>query len=765
MLRARSLALTPLLVLLLMATGCGDGFVPDHEFRARQDDYLAFVTSTPISPTSILNSLNHLERARRDKNYDVPDGTLPADAWDADFDKLFQLRDTSDFNLLYLMNMLYAFGGHPAGDPELWEKAKQAVLDFKYWYTDPTPDRTFDGEPVVDFMWYWTENHVLLFKVNEYLAGQRYPDETFTVTGMNGAWHEERARAEILKWLDERSKWGFTEWHSDVYYQKDITPLLSLVEWADDEVLAKRAAMVLDIVFLDVALHLHRGNFGATHGRSYIKDKPTASRQDNFHSSKMLFDDTDLPYQSRGAADASLLARARKYELPEVIRRIAWYDEPMVDRERMNLYLEEEPDPDPDVYPEAPFGLDFQDEENLPFWWSMGSQTLWMMTPITLEVAERENLWDAQFADFKVLRDAVWVEGDFEQTLRNARPLLVLLWRLANQAVLNEVNTYTYRTKDYMLSTAQDYRKGLRGSQTHISQATLGEHAVVFTQHPGYNPPDPVPSDWNWQRQDEPGPGYWSGNGAEPRAAQHENVAIHLYAPQYREFPSLGFNYERLTHAYFPVAHFDEVIRDGSWTLGRKDQGYVALYSRNPIGWRLTGSPEVYDNQGLPFDLAAPFQYENVWIIEMGSEAEWGSFEAFREAIVASAVVTTPVPDQEGDGQSDGFDVVYQSPSQGEITFGWNSPLVVGGQEIPLRDYPRYDNPFVQTEFGETRYEVSDGEYHLVLDFAVGKRLAWGPGGKPKPPKDDPPPKDPAKEDYVPKTEDRDWTKLKKTWD
>ena len=40
------------------------------------------------------------------------------------------------------------------------------------------------------------------------------------------------ARERILDWLDEKADLGFTEWHSDVYYQKDVTPLLTLVEWS-----------------------------------------------------------------------------------------------------------------------------------------------------------------------------------------------------------------------------------------------------------------------------------------------------------------------------------------------------------------------------------------------------------------------------------------------------------------------------------------------------------------------------------------------------
>ena len=41
----------------------------------------------------------------------------------------------------------------------------------------------------------------------------------------------------------------------------------------------------------------------------------------------------------------------------------------MTTRQRMNLPLEEAPDPDPFVLPPpAPYGLDFDDEENLPLW-------------------------------------------------------------------------------------------------------------------------------------------------------------------------------------------------------------------------------------------------------------------------------------------------------------------------------------------------------------------------------------------------------------
>lgn len=724
--RLRSLGVA-LMSASLLTVGCGDGFVSLRDQQARQKGYLEFATATPIQPGSTLSVLNHLEREHRDPAYHVADGSVPDDAWDPIFEKLFRLRDTSDFDLLYLMNLLYAYGGDPVASPALWQKAEQAVLDFKYWYTDPTPPRTFQGQPVIDQMWYWSENHVLLFRVNEYLAGQRYPDRIFTVTGQTGAWHRDRARAAILDWIDERARSGFSEWHSDVYYQKDITPLLSLVEWADDPELARRAAMMLDIAFLDIALNLHHGNFGATHGRSYIKDKASATTQDVFNGAKFWFDDTKLSYTSTTAADASLLARAKKYRLPEVIRRIARYDRPMEDRERMSRPIEEEPDPDPNVSPPAgPPGLEYTDEANLPLWWSMGVQPVWSFLPLTFEVAERENLWQAQFSSFKTFRDLVWVNGDLDATLRNARPWLGLLWKMIDESVLSQVNTVTWRTADYMMSSAQDYRAGLRGSQTHAAQATLDENAVVFTQHPAYLPlPNggPIPPDWSWQQHDEPGPGYWTGNASEPRTAQYRNVVIQLYAPQYFPSPLFGFPYRDETHAYFPEAHFDEVVQAGHWTLGRRGNAYVALYSLLPTQWR-SGQPEVFQNAGLPFDLVAPGSAQNVWILECGSRSEWGSFGAFGEAIERARVTATPVPDEDGDGLPDGYAVAYDSPSQGHLELAWKGPFRVNGEEVPLSDFPRFDNPFVKTAFGDTRYEISDGAYSLLLDFASGERQA-----------------------------------------
>ncbi|RJO67260.1 MAG: hypothetical protein C4523_10010 [Myxococcales bacterium] len=692
----------------------------------RQIDYLTFACAEPLGPGSVTSLMAHLICEQRGMAEAVPANSVPDDAWDSTFDKMWRLEDTSDFDALRLVNLLYAFRGHQSASETLWQKVDNALLTFKFWFTDPTPEREADGEPVVDTMWYWSENHVLIFRTVEYLSGQLFPNRTFAVTGLTGREHQARARVEILKWLDERSRWGFTEWHSDVYYNWDMNPLLSLVEWAEDPEIARDAMMVLDLVWLDVALHLHRGNFGVTHGRSYIKDKPAAELQDTFDATRLFFDDTSLPYRSTQSGASVLFSRAEKYALPYVIRAIAKSDAPLIDRERMNLPLDERPPAAwDDPVPAPPYGLSYTGERDLALWWSMSGFVAWPVLPMMLEMADRYNLWEGQFKDFAMVHDLIGLGGD-QPPMKTIHPIYKSMWRVLSGPILAEVNTYTYRTAHVMLSSAQDYRAGQSSNQAHAWQATLAERAAVFTTHPARLPVpegEPIPPDWTWGKYEEPGPAYWTGSASRPRSAQHENVAIHIYAPQFKPKP-LGleqFDYREETHAYFPHAHFDEVIQDGPWTFGRKDDGFVALYSYRPTTWR-EGQPEVYLNDGKPFDLVAEGGAQNAWIVEVGGSDEWESFAAFVQAIAASRVTATPIADQDDDDFDDGFDMEYDSPSQGLMRFGWHGPLTVNGEEVAIAGYPRYDNPFVHVEFDATRYDVALDEYGLLLDFAAGRR-------------------------------------------
>jgi hypothetical protein len=704
---AVAVALTASSSLVAANAGAPDtgAYVDPEWIAARKQGYLREATRV-FAPGDPINVLAHLERSRVDPAYRAP-GAVPENAWDPLLARMANLVDTRDFDALYLLHVVLGYEDHGLLPRRLVEKVESALLDFKYWYTEPTQP----GK--VDASYYWSENHQVIYHTIEYLMGQRHPRETFGNDGSSGAVHAARARARLLSWFEYRARFGFSEWHSNVYYEKDITPLLALVDFAPDEEIRTLAASTLDTLLFDLALHNQKGAFGVTHGRSYKKDKMSSLDEDTWDIAKLLFDNTSYPYS--GGAGGVLLARNHDYRLPAAIRQVAVSPETFVDRERMGISTREGGRVDPTI--KAPYGLSYSDPALVDLWWGMNAFAAWPVVPITLQVMQSQRLWDnPQLAALRLLRR--FVAGP-----RTAMFILSTTAPETDMFLLNEVNTYTWRSPDVMLSSAVDYRKGFRGAQVHSWQATLDANAIVFTNHPAIALPDST----DWLADPEDG-GYWNGEATLPRSAQYENVGIHIYAPQYpavHEPPLDAFSYQPFTHAYFPQDRFDEVTQNGNWTFGRLGDGYVALYSYRPAEF-LAYDPKRHATGGhmLPFDLIATGGADNVWIVECGRRSRWGTFAAFQRAMAASDVHVAP-RGAAFRGVSPGYDVVYQSPSQGELRFGWTSPLVVAGRERALGSYPRYDNPWAHVDFDSRAWEIRYGRHGVRADFAAKQRQVF----------------------------------------
>jgi hypothetical protein len=682
--------------------GSGNGYVDRREWRERQDEYLRFATEE-LDPSSPVNVLAHLARADRDHRFDFDPRSIGPDDFADVFAKIDAHQDTSDFDMMRLVALWW--GHRRQIDPGLRDAIEQRFAGFRYWYTDPLP------EGVVDHKWFWSENHRIIFHALEYLAGRALPDTEFAITGESGREHAERGRERIEAWLDEKAEWGFSEWHSDVYYGEDLEALLLLTEHAERD-LAERAAAMLDVFLFDLAIHQVNGNVGVTHGRSYMKDKSRAADQDVFGAVKLAFGTSDQPWPSRSDSAATALAAAERYRLPVVLDRVAHSDQTIVDREHMGAPLDLEQPFGPD--PESPVpGAAFDEPDAIPFWWERGALTAWQLVPLTLATIEEHDLWETElFAPYRALADAAGGDPTVARQLAHS-----LRWQI-NIGLLSEVDTVTWRSPDAMLSSAQDYRPGCFGAQYHAWQATLDEDAVVFTTHPG-NEPQPGQ---RWVDGDR----YWTGAATMPRTAQHGAAVVNMYAPQYPAPtgpPLDAFGYLPYTHAYFPTERFDEVRQVDGWTFGRRGDGYVALWSWRPTEWR-THDPAATFTNGLtePFDLVAPGGADNVWITEVGDAARWGSFDAFVDAVAAAPVSAEPLGTS--GGVSQGFDVSYGSPTEGTMAFSWTGPLTVDGDEVALHGTDRFDNPFARVAAGDTTIDIEDGGARLRLDLAAGRRRA-----------------------------------------
>ena len=600
-----------------------------------------------------------------------------------DLVRLVMREDTSDFKLPGLLWMLYEYADSDVLSDDILTDTKNTLLQHKFWPderdNEPDPEKT-------DSMVYLTENHFILYASSGYLVGQLYPDEVFAASGETGTEKMATFRPRVMRWLELRYKSGFSEWLSNVYYDEDIPALVALVELAEDEEIRSLAAMVLDLMTADMALNQFQGTFGSTHGRTY-EDKISGSRDNTGSTFKLLF---DLSEFAPGNMSSSLLALSTQYEPPYVFYDIARDAEPaeMENRQRMGIKLEEA----------ESWGLDTTRFEDGMTFMTLEAYTHPLTIGLWVDMLNAYGWWEhddySLFAPFRDvlederIREAFAIAAEKDIT-RNMRP---------------EVNIYTYRTPTYMLSTAQDWRKGYGGDQQSIWQATLGRDAVAFTTHPANE---------SWEGAT---PRYWTGYGTMPRAIQVKNVVISLYDVDTTAELYVP-NQPLYTHAFLDKSKFDEAYKEDGWFFARQGDGYLALWASDPdADWKVNDDR---DHQDLGDHEIIADGEKTVWICELGSAADYTDFAAFKSAILDSTLDVDP----------EALTVDYDSPSQGQLAMAWDGPLTQDGMPVDVSDYPRYENPYSESPFRDDlisfEYQDPDGVYQtrsLVLDFASRTR-------------------------------------------
>ena len=462
--------------------------------------------------------------------------------------------DCADFRLITLLRVLHSSANHLSVNT--LSRMKKTVLNFRYWM----------DEPGHDSICWWSENHQILFFSCQFLAGGLYPDEVFTCGGLTGAALRSKARVRILRWMRRRWDHGFVEWHSNTYYEEDAAPLVNLVDFADDKEIAGKAAIILDLLLADMAMHSFRGLFSVSSGRCYEDQKKHPLMQDTLEIEDWAFgfenrrrtgdrresspNAAPLPYDDERLGINLVLSE--NYRVPEVIRSIARDDQPAEILCSMGMDLSE-------VRRElGPLG----DIENAGYYlWSMEAFTNPESVKPTMKMYRRFGMASNDFLkDLKVLDVPV------------LRPLLPTVTRILNPATngvaIQRSDTCTWRTGSFMLSTAMNHHPGSFGDQQHIWQATLSDEVTVFTTHPGAAMFEDNARNFS--------PGYWVGNGIQPHAVQHRNVVMAIYDTRFRkgflEAPRAEY-----THAWFPFDLFDETELESKRALGRLGRTVVAL--------------------------------------------------------------------------------------------------------------------------------------------------------------------------------------------
>ncbi len=582
------------------------------------------------------------------------DGPIEEEAVREALTRIDNREDCADFSLNTVLRILALYGGHPALDPDLQEEMERSVLEFKYWLDEPGPD----------MMCWWSENHQILFHTAELIAGQLFPDQVFPNAGMTGADHIAHALPLLHEWLDRRGTFGFSEWHSNVYFNEDIPALVNLADLAWDQSIATKAAMVLDLVTFDFANTYYQGVFATAHGRTYESKQVGGSNDSTADAAWVLLGLGQ--YRSPGNFAASFLATSFRYWPPDLLEAIAedardWHEH----RQRDGIDVAEGP----------AYGIGYQEEDDILFWWGMGAYVTSQVIDGTFQMVDEYDLWQGYF----------WSDVAFLQPLVGSpilEPLAAHLDDFTRGPAMEAMDTYVYRTPDYQLSGAQNYNPGLWGAQQHIWQATLDPDAVVFTTYPG-------------GMEDDYMAGAWTG-GWLPRALFYRNVGVILYRRDHYPKADERFFVE-YTHAYFPKWAFDRIEQSGHWTFGQKGDAYVALYSDMPTNW----APDAPESD---YELIAE-GFSNTWIVELGSQRDWGSFDDFMTAVSNAQVLIS------GDA------VDYDSPGVGLVEVSPGGHLYVRGRRVDTGPYPRWENRYCEQAFGTNRTVIRFDGRQLVLDF------------------------------------------------
>jgi hypothetical protein len=590
----------------------------------------------------------------------------------AALNKINDRRDCADFGLNVILRMLAIDRRNHGLNDELRERMKKAVLGFRYWF----------DEPGKDTMIMYTENHQILFNTAELLAGRLYPNEVFINSGMTGAAHVEHALLWVRSWLSLRGRFGLTEFHSNIYYNQTMPALLNLVDFSEDAAVSAKAAMLLDLIAFDFANNYFKNSYAVTQGRTEDKKEvglnAAGIRRESVSEAVWLMLGMSEHLDASHSTGTCLVTSS--YVLPPILEDIA------ADALASHEHKERS---SPSLEEGVAFGIGDEKPEEIFYWWTMlGAQAPGIVEG-SIRLMKQHNMSDGPNGINGELL-AWFTKNATERGLTGMTAYSHLLSDVTRGVMLESASTYTFRTPDYQLSGCQDHQKGMCGMQELIWQASLDRYATVITSSgPAIRPGEKYVGGWK------------------PRATLYKNVGVIQYCrdAQMPELESLLLTLgdEPFTHAYFPKWAFDEVRTSGHWTFGRRGKGYVALYSHAPAQW------ETND-----IELRAAGK-DNLWIVELGREAENGSFDSFIAGVSKANLSVMP--------QRKGYRVIYVSPSRGPITVDWDGPMTCGGAMVDLGPYPRYDNKYCRQSFGAERFLIQFNGKTLDLDFAAGTRV------------------------------------------
>ena len=564
--------------------------------------------------------------------------------------------DCSDFRLVNLIRMLYEEEHHIP--TKYHKKIENVLFNFRYWMDEP-------GE---NSMCYWSENHQILFASAEYLVGQKYPHTVFKNSGLKGQQHLVKAKKRIMDWLKMRWNYGFTEFNSGVYYPEDIAALINLIDFAHDPELVKKSQMIMDLLLFDVASQNIKTMFVTASGRAYEPNRKGGPFETLGGVTNYYWGDG----KPIGPGMMYGLMTTKKYQLPPVLAEIGRDSSEVVIKQSHGLDIS-------DLKAEGFYGTD---SRSLMMQWGMEAFTNPEVIRNSLHHVRTFNLFSNEFlSGFK------GIDYHLIKWLHLEPIISKFLKPQSNGTAIQKGNTYTYKTKDYSMYSAQNYHPGTYADQQHVFGVNIKNHFSVFHTHPAL-----------LKNQKGHSPNYEVGYGYLPHVAQYKNINLAVYHLPDKKSP-LGMEILNFTRVYFPTEKFDDFIMEHNYLFGKKGTTYVAFIGKNNLDFADSATDDIIQPGKKTF-----------WITEASSSDEDGSFEMFINRVKNNSISFN----------KETLVLRYQSKNK-VFVLKFNGKFLIDGQVINT-NYPRFDSPYIKAKRKDKTMTFQLNGKSLFLDFENMKR-------------------------------------------
>jgi hypothetical protein len=242
-----------------------------------------------------------------------------------------------------------------------------------------------------DFCSCWnSENHHLIFRTTRLLISERWPELRYAAYGRQAAETRDEDLAWLRRFIVYRARFGWGEFDSPIYLVPSWDCLCALHDHAQDPVLRRLAAMMLDLLLADMAVDSLQGMYCGAHGRMYPQHALDHADEDTLVLQALHFGQGEPHF----AHSANALLCSFRPSL-EVVRLAHGRRAPYRNRERKHLHNMG------DVLPERPLPGSLRKLT----WWTPGHvlgcvqhQDAYPDAESGLYAHHQQHEWDLSFA-------------------------------------------------------------------------------------------------------------------------------------------------------------------------------------------------------------------------------------------------------------------------------------------------------------------------------------------------------------------------------